>query len=357
MNDKPGIPIGLIRQFLGLLADGEVLVRSGNTLTGVDPNTFGLQISDVINGITDGYLLSRSGTGIGGIDPTTLGGSAATYTAVNLSGTTSGAPLVLSIPAGTDILIVDAVTVGIAGGFVRLPAASSSTLGKIVIITNTASLGLLTVQSSAGATMATANPPTGNCAFVGAAAGSGWYPLSYSVASQAEAQAGTAADRLMTPQRTAQAIAALAVTVIPVGAIIDHAGSSAPAGWAICDGSAVSRSTYSALFTAIGTTYGVGDGSTTFNLPDCRGRASIGAGTGSGLSARSLAATGGAETHVLTGSESPAHTHGAASLGTGDYTAFASGTRAPVNATTYTANGAAHNNMQPFLVLNKIIKT
>lgn len=68
--------------------------------------------------------------------------------------------------------------------------------------------------------------------------------------------------------------------VAAVGTIQMYAGSSAPTGWAICDGSAVSRTTYSALFTAIGTTYGAGDGSTTFNLPDLRARVPVGAGTG-----------------------------------------------------------------------------
>jgi hypothetical protein len=64
----------------------------------------------------------------------------------------------------------------------------------------------------------------------------------------------------------------------------------------LCNAQAVSRSTYSALFSAISTTYGVGDGSSTFNLPDLQGRAPIGSGSGSGLSSRSLGATGGFET-------------------------------------------------------------
>jgi microcystin-dependent protein len=62
----------------------------------------------------------------------------------------------------------------------------------------------------------------------------------------------------------------------PVGVINMFAGSTAPLGWLICDGSAVSRSTYSDLFSVIGTTYGEGDGSTTFNLPDLRGRIGVG---------------------------------------------------------------------------------
>ena len=61
----------------------------------------------------------------------------------------------------------------------------------------------------------------------------------------------------------------------------------------LCNGQAVSRSTYSALFSAVSTTYGTGDGSSTFNLPDLQGRAPIGSGSGSGLSSRSVGATGG----------------------------------------------------------------
>jgi len=63
------------------------------------------------------------------------------------------------------------------------------------------------------------------------------------------------------------------------GLVVPYAGSSAPTGWLLCDGSAVSRTTYASLFTAISTTYGVGDGSTTFNLPNLKGRAIVGAGT------------------------------------------------------------------------------
>lgn len=61
---------------------------------------------------------------------------------------------------------------------------------------------------------------------------------------------------------------------------LPYAGSTIPTGWLECDGSAVSRTTYAALFTAIGTTWGTGDGSTTFNLPDMRGKVAIGSGTG-----------------------------------------------------------------------------
>jgi microcystin-dependent protein len=62
-----------------------------------------------------------------------------------------------------------------------------------------------------------------------------------------------------------------ATSLVPTGALMDFAMNTAPAGWLECNGAAVSRATYAALFTAIGTAWGVGDGSTTFNLPDARG--------------------------------------------------------------------------------------
>ena len=95
----------------------------------------------------------------------------------------------------------------------------------------------------------------------------------------------------------------------PAGAIQPYAGAAAPSGWLLCDGAAVSRTTYSRLFAAIGTAWGTGNGTTTFNVPDLRGRAPIGVGTGTGLTARALAATGGAETVALAAGDLPSHTH------------------------------------------------
>ena len=90
------------------------------------------------------------------------------------------------------------------------------------------------------------------------------------------------------------------------GMIEIFAGSTAPTGWLMCDGSAVSRTDYATLFSVIGTTYGTGDGSTTFNLPDMRGRFPLGSN-----STYSLNATGGATTVTLTAAQSGmrAHTH------------------------------------------------
>lgn len=82
-----------------------------------------------------------------------------------------------------------------------------------------------------------------------------------------------------------------------------------PDGWSLCDGGLLSRSDYSLLFDKIGTIYGAGDGVTTFNKPDWRGRGLIGAGQGTGLSSRLIGQSVGAETHTLTEDELPEHKH------------------------------------------------
>lgn len=88
------------------------------------------------------------------------------------------------------------------------------------------------------------------------------------------------------------------------GSIYMFAGSTAPTGFLVCDGSAVSRSTYSSLYNIIGTMYGSGDGSTTFNLPDLSGRVVLGASQG-----YARGTYGGESTHALSSSEIPAHHH------------------------------------------------
>lgn len=89
-----------------------------------------------------------------------------------------------------------------------------------------------------------------------------------------------------------------------IGAIYMYAGNTAPEGYLMCDGSAVSRSSYSGLFDVIGTTFGQGDGSTTFNLPDLSGRIAVGTSSG-----HALASTGGSETTVLVANDLPSHVH------------------------------------------------
>lgn len=169
---------------------------------------------------------------------------------------------------------------------------------------------------------------------------------------------------------------------LPSGTILPYAGSSAPSGYLLAYGQAISRSTYSDLFSAIGTTYGVGDGSSTFNLPDIRGRTIAGQDDMGGSSADrltnqtggvngdTLGGTGGSETHTLTTAQLAAHTHGAGSYATslplsGSDTDGGQGSRGSNNPQNFalsgtsgsTGSGSAHNNVQPTIILNYIIKT
>ena len=129
-------------------------------------------------------------------------------------------------------------------------------------------------------------------------------------ASTAEADAGDDTERFMTAALVKRRIDAAAGSGIPTGTIFDYAGAGDPPGWLPCDGRALSRTTYAALFAAIGTTWGAGDGRTTFNVPDLRRRVTVGSG-GQGTSAlgASVGDTGGAESHQLTEPEMPRHTH------------------------------------------------
>lgn len=97
---------------------------------------------------------------------------------------------------------------------------------------------------------------------------------------------------------------------LPIGSLIPYHSSTAPTGFLYCDGSAVSRTTYADLYAIIGTTYGSGDGSTTFNLPNIKGRSLMGVDpSGTGEIPTAAAATKGAATVTLTTAEIPAHTH------------------------------------------------
>src|SRR5690606_17084665 len=97
-----------------------------------------------------------------------------------------------------------------------------------------------------------------------------------------------------------------------IGDVVWRAVQEAPVGTLLCDGSEVSRTTYEDLFDKIGTTYGVGDGSSTFNLPNLQRRTIIGVGGTAGANgpANTMGATGGAESHALTGAELAMHSHG-----------------------------------------------
>jgi microcystin-dependent protein len=120
-----------------------------------------------------------------------------------------------------------------------------------------------------------------------------------------------------------------------------YAGSTIPTGWLACDGAPVSRTTYAGLFTAIGVTFGAGDGSTTFNLPDTRSRMPIGAGTGTGLTNRALGTSGGGESKTINSANLPTHTHAIDH----DHPATSSGTESADHSHSGTTNGINQNHV------------
>lgn len=182
-----------------------------------------------------------------------------------------------------------------------------------------------------------------------------------------------------------------------LGMIVLYPSNTPPTGWLICDGSAISRTTFAALFGIISTSFGAGDGSTTFNIPNLKGRIPVGRDTGQ-TEFNVLGETGGEKAHTLTSTEMPSHTHtqnahthaqdAHAHTQTGKYTASGAHTHQGVgggaaeapNPTTGAASGmgnttnavagnqnttatnqstgsdGAHNNLQPYIVLNYIIR-
>lgn len=146
-----------------------------------------------------------------------------------------------------------------------------------------------------------------------------------------------------------------------VGVILPYGGSSAPSKWALCDGAAVSRSTYSALFEIIGTDFGNGDGSSTFNLPDFGGKVPVGINGGTAFAGMGVSV--GEETHTLSESEMPSHTHGGGVVSVSNRSDMDnSGLTFVVDGittgdTTSAGGGSAHNNIQPSLCVNFIIYT
>lgn len=154
-----------------------------------------------------------------------------------------------------------------------------------------------------------------------------------------------------------------------IGMIIPVGFNFAPVGWALCNGQALSIADNQVIFQLIGTTYG-GDGQTTFNLPDLRGRVPIHMGSGSGLSNRAIGESAGAESVTLTTSEVPDHGHtlgvsnldGTTRTASGNYPAktdrplYTAAANADSTLNSSSAGGSQpHDNMQPYLSVNFII--
>lgn len=169
--------------------------------------------------------------------------------------------------------------------------------------------------------------------------------------------------------------------LLPSGVIMMFGGSAAPTGWLFCDGSVVSQATYANLFAIVGTAFNTGgEGAGNFRLPDFRRRTAVGAGgTGSATLGNALGNSGGAESVTLTTNEMPSHNHGGVTgsgNGTVDITIGAAGASANrfffnpnpasndgtqssgshTHSVSAQGGGQAHNNIQPSLIVNYIIK-
>lgn len=145
----------------------------------------------------------------------------------------------------------------------------------------------------------------------------------------------------------------------PTGAMLLYAGNTVPTGFLLCDGRAVSRTTYAALFAAIGTTHGSGDGSTTFNLPDMRGRTAVGVAPDA-----NLGVTFGTNSVGLTKDQNAAHDHptmidagNLMAAPTGNFSLQVRGEPADPANTGISGKGTPHENRQPSLSLHYVIKT
>jgi microcystin-dependent protein len=192
-------------------------------------------------------------------------------------------------------------------------------------------------------------------------------------------------DASITYQKLAQSLINL---LVPIGAVLPFAGVNIPAGWFVCDGSAVSRTTYAALFAQLGTYWGTGDNVSTFNIPNLVNRVPVGYGTGT---VYGYGTYGGENNHTLSNAEMPNHAHSitdqlhshtdsghthlraAVLTGAGNNLAAGnawgigttanavgyaviSGNYSNINHTEAMGSGAAHNNMPPYAVLYFIIK-
>ena len=292
----------------------------------------------------------------------TTTGAAGTSASVTNSGTTAAAVLEFTIPRG------DTGATGPAGSAATVAAGTTTTgaAGSSASVTN---------SGTSSAAVFDFTIPRGDTGAAGTAA-------TVAVGTTTTGAAGTSAS--VTNSGTSSA-ATLNFTIPkgdkgdtgatgpdgnPTGAIIAYAGSTAPTNYLLCDGSVVSQTTYAALYAVVSTTYNTGgEGAGNFRLPNLKGRTVVGRDSGD-TDWDTLGETRGSKTHTLAESEIPSHTHGPGSYETnfqsvtnttvtgaaGRLTTGTGVTRAVSGTSGATGGGGSHNNIQPSIVLNYLIR-
>lgn len=317
--------------------------------------------NDVISGdVIDGGTVSNFAST--GIDDN----AAATALTLDSSGHASlvgNVTLAGNIVLSTASATVDGRDLTVDGA--KLDAAASAATASTLVIRDASGdfvAGTVTANVTGNVTGNVAGDVTGNVTATSV------------LADGVSATTQSAGDNSTKASTTAYADAAAITYGSPTGAVSAYAGSTAPTNWLLCDGAAISRTTYATLFAVIGTTYGTTT-STDFKVTDMRGRVVAGqddmGGTSAdrltnpgtttgGVDGDTLGGTGGEEAHVITESELAAHTHthqhwtSPWDSGTSDGGSI----QTPMNSNTGSTGGdVAHNNVQPTLILNYIIKS
>jgi microcystin-dependent protein len=277
--------------------------------------------------------------------------------------TTGGFAVQVIGSSGTGVVVPNGVTTTVYCDGTNFFSALSGTVGNFTVngtlgVTGTTSLsGALTYG---GVTLSNSVTGTGSMALSAS-------PTFTGVPAAPTAAAGTNTTQIATTAFVTQ-------NAVLTGALVMWPTASAPSGYLICDGTAVSRTTYAALFAVIGTTFGAGDTTTTFNLPNYTNRMPIGAG-----GTYALAATGGSATTTLITANLPSHTHSITDPGhthtyqgsnyqpnnaagsipdwIGASTMTTASAFTGITATNATGSGTAATTISPYLGVYFIIKT
>ncbi len=322
----------------GVANTGKTITVSGNTTLGSNTDTLAF-----VTGGNTSITLPTTGT------VATLAGSE-TLTNKVLSGNTA-----VTLISGSGTLTLN------TSGTITIPSATDTLVGKATTDTFTNKTLTNSNNTLGGVTMTLGSDATGDIYY----RNSGGQLNRLGV--------GSDGDQLQLSSGLPSWVTPAGGGGPPTGSVMMYIAASAPTGYLLCDASAVSRATYSALFAIIGTTYGSGDGSTTFNVPDFRGRVPIGVGTGTGggtsgtgtptggaaLTAVALATWKGEQTHTMTTGELASHNHDVTFFtgGGGPQVGIGGSSGVGNQGTSSTGSNTPFNVIQPVMGINFIIKT